>query len=446
VVEKVDDESLPESMTVSTSGLFAPGGLGPRLLVLAAGTRAAHALPREGSVVIGRADDAEIRVDDPSLSRRHARLKIGTVYAIEDLGSRNGTHIGGRAVEEGQTAEVTPGEPFGLGKVVCILEVPARAAPRTAKKPPPAASKKLPALISLVAGSDISAVIAGETGVGKEVTARAIHDTSPRSAKPFLGINCAALPENLLESELFGYERGAFSGAVQPKPGLFESADGGTVFLDEIADMSLVVQAKLLRVIEERQVTRLGALKPRSIDVRFLSASHRTLDAEVEAGRFRQDLFFRLNGITLHIPPLRDRVEEMEPLARRFLEEASRRVRRDPPTLSPAALEALRAHRWPGNVRELKNTIERGLLLCAGSAIVEPEHLFETPTEAPRATKATFASAPPPHARDAERERILRALQEAAGNQTRAAELLGISRRTLVNRIIELGIPRPRKG
>jgi two-component system response regulator AtoC len=274
--------------------------------------------------------------------------------------------------------------------------------------------------------------------------ARAIHDASPRKAGPFVGINCAALPENLLESELFGYERGAFSGAVQTKPGLFEAAQGGTVFLDEIAEMTLAVQAKLLRVLEERQVTRLGSVKPRPIDVRFLSASHRSLDAWVQAGHFRQDLFFRLNGITLQIQPLRDRPDELEPLALRFLAAACERAKRRAPTLSPAALAALRAHPWPGNIRELKNTIERGLLLSAAADVIDAEHLSLI---APSTTAgASPGMAGPLGLDDGERGHILRALHEAAGNQTRAAELLGISRRTLVNRIIEFDIPRPRKG
>lgn len=185
---------------------------------------------------------------------------------------------------------------------------------------------------------------------------------------------------------------------------------------------------------------RLGSIKPKPIDVRFLAASHRGLDDEVAGGRFRQDLFFRLNGITLQIPPLRERADEIEPLARRFLEEFAARARRPAPELSPDTVAALQAHPWPGNVRELKNTLERGLLLCAGADLIEPEHLALV---APGAAAAPSLST---DGADGERGRILRALQEAAGNQTRAAELLGISRRTLVNRIIELGIPRPRKG
>jgi transcriptional regulator with PAS, ATPase and Fis domain len=239
---------------------------------------------------------------------------------------------------------------------------------------------------------------------------------------------------------------------VQAKPGLFEAAPGGTVFLDEIAEMSLVVQAKLLRVLEERQVMRLGSVKPRSIDVRFLAASHRSLDVEVAAGRFRQDLFFRLNGITLQIPALRERTDEIEPLARRFLAEASARARRAVPALSDDAVAALRAHPWPGNVRELKNTIERGLLLAEQGDVVDVDHLgltAATASSASPASSSTSSAVSSGLARgsdDAERARIVHALHEAAGNQTRAAELLGISRRTLINRIIELGIPRPRKG
>jgi transcriptional regulator with PAS, ATPase and Fis domain len=451
----VDERAPDTTMTVSVSG-FAPSS-GPRLLVFTAGGRAAHALPKSGEVSVGRGEQADIRVDDPSLSRVHAKLKVGSLVVVEDLGSRNGTHVNGRVLHKGDTAEVIPGDAFGLGKVVCIVEVDAAPAPReaksdTRKKPPTASSssssaakKKLDGLIALVAGSDISAVLCGETGVGKEVTARAIHDASSRKSAPFLGINCAALPENLLESELFGYERGAFSGAVQAKPGLFEAANGGTVFLDEVADMSPAVQAKLLRVLEERQVMRLGSLKPRSIDVRFLAASHKALDAEVAAGRFRQDLFFRLNGITLQIPPLRQRVDEIEGFAARFLADASARRGTRPPALHPDVVAALRGHPWPGNVRELKNVIDRALLLSNGADVIEPEHVV---LDAPARTinDSDEADDDGPIGGDDERARILRALKEAAGNQTRAAELLGVSRRTLVNRIIAHNIPRPRKG
>jgi transcriptional regulator with PAS, ATPase and Fis domain len=227
-----------------------------------------------------------------------------------------------------------------------------------------------------IAVGRISVLLLGETGSGKEVLAEVIHTHSPRRDKPFLRLNCAALPESLLESELFGHERGAFSGAVQSKPGLLESADGGTIFLDEIGEMPLSLQAKLLRVLQERKVLRVGAVKPRAIDVRFISATNRDLKQQVHNGHFRQDLFFRLNGIALTIPPLRQRPSEIEPLAQLFLRSAASDAGlAAPPRIAVDAIERLRGYEWPGNVRELCNVMERALLLCGRGGQITLEHL-----------------------------------------------------------------------
>ena len=380
---------------------------------------------------------------------------------------------------------------------------------------------RLARLVERVAPSDISIIIHGETGVGKEVLARDIHRLSHRAGKTFVGLNCAALTETLLESELFGHERGAFSGAVNTKPGLFEVADKGTVFLDEIGEMSLSIQAKLLRVLEERTVLRVGGLSPRSIDVRFLAASHKDLEVEAADGRFRHDLYFRLNGITLEIPPLRERPTEIDGLITLFVADVCRRSRRaDVPVVAKDALALLKGYRWPGNIRELRNIIERAVILCSGSRITA-EHLpverlqkrapstsqpavpssssprpagltprpgrasvFGTSTSSHQpidhdddsgtATRPTLrrpayvpgSPAPPaddviptlpPMRRpaaveslkeavsDLERERIVDALNQCGGNQTKAAEMLGISRRTLLNRLDAYNLPRPRK-
>jgi two-component system response regulator AtoC len=371
------------------------------------------------------------------------------------------------------------------------------------------AMERLKRLIERVADSDLSIVIHGETGVGKEVMAREIHRLSPRHGKPFVGLNCAALTETLLESELFGHERGAFSGAVATKPGLFEVADKGTVFLDEIGEMSPAIQAKLLRVLEERTVLRVGGLSPRAIDVRFLAASHKDLEAEVAAGRFRQDLYFRLNGITVEIPPLRERTGEIEGLASMFIADACRRNKRAlVPMVSKEATSLLMRYAWPGNIRELRNIVERAVLLCTGNRIlpehlpverlarhrhVEPANPPHPPPSAPHPLKPRLPSpmvrelppsSPSPRRaaeplpvddsdesetlvagrrapvgterqvrsdslKDAvtelERQRIIDALTTCGGNQTRAAEMLGISRRTLVNRLDQYDLPRPRK-
>jgi transcriptional regulator with PAS, ATPase and Fis domain len=308
-------------------------------------------------------------------------------------------------------------------------------------------------LVERVAPSDVSVLLVGETGVGKEVLAEEIHRRSRRSAGPLLRLNCAALPDHLLESELFGYERGAFTGATQAKPGLLESARGGTVLLDEVGEMPAAVQAKLLRVLESREALRVGALRPRAIDVRFVSATHRDLDVLVVMGHFRQDLLFRLNGMTIHVPPLRERLSEVPELAQKLLVEASARAGRAPPTLSPAAEALLASYRWPGNVRELNNVLKRALLLCDGETLVA-EHIVLGGAER-TSTAPEPAPEPAPAEGDGsleqvsvggdERERILAALRRSAGNQKEAARILGISRRMLMYRLDKLGIPRPRK-
>ncbi|HEY0252081.1 MAG TPA: sigma 54-interacting transcriptional regulator, partial [Kofleriaceae bacterium] len=293
-------------------------------------------------------------------------------------------------------------------------------------------------MLELVARSQISVLLLGETGVGKEVFARAVHERSTRAAGPFVEVNCAALTETLLESELFGHERGAFTNATATKVGLIEAADTGTVFLDEIGDMPLGTQAKLLRVLEDSQIRRVGAVKSRGVDVRFVAATNSDLEAKVETGEFRRDLYFRLNGVTLVIPPLRERLAELEPLARAFIRRTSSNAR-----LSPPALALMRTYEWPGNVRELRNTMERAVLLSDGGDIY-PEHLPSTKM-GPRATKPA-AIDPAQRGSADEQQRIIQALSRTRGNQTAAARLLGISRRTLVNRLNEYDeVHRPRK-
>jgi two-component system response regulator AtoC len=318
--------------------------------------------------------------------------------------------------------------------------------------------KSLYRLVEQIAGSDICVLLLGETGVGKEVFARAVHRASPRASGPFVEINCAALTETLLESELFGHEKGAFTHAVSTKPGLLEMAHGGTLLLDEIGDMPLSTQVKLLRVIEDSKVRRVGSVKSKDIDVRFVAATNADIENQVENSSFRRDLFFRLNGVTIVIPPLRERSTEIEAIARAFV----LRARPDkPPELSKAALDLMRGYSWPGNVRELKNVIERAVLLC-GSGPILPEHLpLEKMDTAPRmftwlGTRPPVVAPPPAHTvlpprprkgSEEEQQLILRTLEQAKGNQTVAARLLGISRRTLVNRLNEYAnVTRPRKG
>jgi DNA-binding NtrC family response regulator len=311
------------------------------------------------------------------------------------------------------------------------------------------------------ANSKISVLILGETGTGKEVLAASIHAMSPRARGPFVCINCGALTEALLESELFGHEKGAFTGAVTTKEGLLEAAAGGTVFLDEIGEMPLALQTRLLRVMETKEITRVGALRPRPVDVRFLAATNRDLEEEIARKTFREDLYYRLNGITLTIPPLRERVSEILPLALSFLKKLSAPLGRRPPQLSGEAVSLLRSYLWPGNIRELRNVLERALLLCDGD-LLTPEHLplekmrIALPEGRDPGIRPVPEAAPPDPAvfgqfsrtkewaHDIERERVLDALARCAGNQTRAAILLGISRRTLCERLRKYDIPRPR--
>jgi transcriptional regulator with PAS, ATPase and Fis domain len=295
----------------------------------------------------------------------------------------------------------------------------------------------------------INILILGETGVGKEVMAQAIHRQSPRANGRLLPLNCAGLSEGLLESELFGYEKGAFTGAVQAKVGLLEAASGGTIFLDEVGEMTLPVQARVLRAIANREILPLGALKPRPIDVRLIAATNRDLVAEVAKGRFRRDLYYRLNGISLKIPPLRERRTEIPALAATFLVEHARDLGRAAPTLSAASRNLIERHEWRGNIRELKNVIERALLLCEGE-VIHPEHLsLESDgatafaeveaTEQTRVRDLTYEQ-------EDERRVILEILKANVWNQSRAARALGMPRRTLIAKLDRYRIPRPQKG
>lgn len=319
------------------------------------------------------------------------------------------------------------------------------------------AVRQLYLLAERAAAHSSHVLIMGETGTGKELLAETVHKRSLRAAKPLIPVNCGALTDSLAESQLFGYERGAFTGAQQAKVGLVEAATGGTLFLDEIGETSLAVQAKLLRVIETGELWPVGATKPRPIDVRFVAATNRDLEEEVAEKRFREDLFYRLNVITLEIPPLRDRPEEIEILARHFLERLRQRHGQAPLAFSKEALELLNSYAWPGNVRELRNVIERASVLCAGS-LITLEHLpaakmrprphaapsDEPAADRPPAAETSLARAGPDKLRDIERDAILRALERCKGNQSRAAELLGMPRRTLCKRMKQYNLPRPR--
>ncbi len=428
---------------------------------------------------MGRSSDCDIRLEHRSVSRKHLRFHMqdGCVE-VEDISSRNGTWLfpsgsaqpesvdetsaseeGDRRLDPKKRSRVNVGDMLRVGSL--LLRLQARVPSSISELRPgddddavvlDPEMRRLYELATRFAQSDISVLILGETGVGKDVLSRNIHRLSQRKDKPYVRINCAALAENLLESELFGHERGAFTGAGQAKEGLLESANNGTVLFDELGELPLSTQVKLLNVLETGEVTRVGATRPKKIDVRFIGATNRDLEEEVHKGRFRKDLYFRINAVSLKIAPLRERPGDIEPLARRFLSIFCKRMNIPVPPLSPAALAHLKAHSWPGNVRELKHTLERAPLLC-GTGPIEVDHLStgETSrnsflTEDSERTELWAGNFDSKRiVSPEERDRVLEALRACRGNQTQAASMLGISRRTLINRLNYFALPRPRK-
>jgi transcriptional regulator with PAS, ATPase and Fis domain len=409
--------------------------------------------------VIGREPGAtstigsSIVIASSQISRHHAAIEIeGGRISIEDLGSTNGTRVRDDVVPVGKRMQLTAGDSIELGTVIALLQYLPEIAVSGARPARDDTGPVIldPAMIALYRVIDRLAVgalpvlLLGETGVGKEVIAEQLHARSPRRDKPLIRLNCAAFTEQLLESELFGHVRGAFTGANQNKPGLLATADGGTVFLDEVADLPPAIQAKLLRVLENGEVLPVGAVRPIVVDVRFVSATNVDLGDAIEDGRFREDLYHRLAGATLVIPPLRERPSEIAPLAQRFLARAARRHDMPVSALSTDAQAWIASHAWPGNVRELRHVMERALLLAGGGPIERvhfPEHRRAPSAEPDREPLV----APTPVATDPEHARTLDALARCHGNQTRAARLLGIARSTLLKRLDAYNVPRPRK-
>ncbi|MFT3769426.1 MAG: sigma 54-interacting transcriptional regulator [Minicystis sp.] len=422
------------------------------------------ALDPDVAVVVGRRPPAALVVPSPKLSRLHARFTLSASgrVLVEDLGSTNGTWIDGARVDR---AEIAPGDEVIVGDALATVQVSAPDKPAVSSlggaspDAPIAGSPAMREVLDMaarVAASAVPVILQGETGAGKEVVARFLHDSSPRAGKPMVSVNCAAIPAQLVESTLFGYERGAFTGAAQRQKGVFEEADGGTVFLDEIGELPLPAQAALLRVLETGRFARVGSPREVAVDVRVVAATHRDLEALRDAGQFRADLYYRLGVMVIHLPPLRDRPEDIEPLARRFLAQAGGRAR----DIAPAALGRLRAYSWPGNVRELRNTLERAAILARGDVVREedlPARLREAapsppPPPPPRAPLPTL---PPTgdeapslgdlRARMAEYEaRTIREALEASGwNQSEAARRLGMPIRTLSHKAKVLGFKKP---
>jgi two-component system, NtrC family, response regulator AtoC len=529
------------------------------------------------TLLIGRSHDADICIDEPSVSRRHLRLEVGADVVAEDLGSANGVRVGSQTLKPGERMVIEPGVVIEVGSAMLVVQRSVGAAPprrvwshsyfegrvqdecaraerlsgkfavlrvrvvnkdaatrlvdalssdlgasdvlaeygpgeleallvepwsddanEIAKRsvalltdrglegasagaasypndgraadtlmatagerlaprrdrPPRKAGRatygahlaEIEKRLRPIARSDISVLVTGETGVGKELVAEMVHELSNRAGKPFLRLNCGAFSEPLLESELFGHERGAFTGADRSKAGLLESADGGTVFLDEIGELPLGLQPKLLRVVEAGEALRVGGLRPKRIDVRFVAATNRDLENEAQLGKFRKDLYFRLAGHTETILPLRERPGDIALLAEGLLADAARAAGVRAPAICDAATALLAAYSWPGNVRELRNVMQRALLLAEGGDI-QVEHLgpdkltMRVLLPSPAPDKTSLEAALSAH----EKQRIVDELARCGGNQTHAAKALGMSRGTLLSRLDAFGLARPRK-
>ena len=456
-----------DSTTCETQLRDVEGGLA--LVVSCKSGAVARMLHEVSTFTLGRGADCDIVIEDDSVSRRHARLSFSRGWRVEDLGSRNGTVVDGRKLHAREAAPLAPGSVvrFGFATAVLQLAEPARlVAPNEPRGNGSAATafareattgyvvrdeamRALYAMIDLVAPSPLPVLIVGETGVGKELFARAIHTRSARASRAMVQINCAAIPAGMLESELFGYERGAFTGATQNKAGLLETASGGTVLLDEIGELPLALQPKLLRVLETGECQRLGAVRPRAIDVRIVSSTNRDLREAVAAGEFRADLYHRLNGAPIRIPPLRERRADIVPLAEHFAARMARTLGQEETTIAADADALLEAYPWPGNVRELKNVIERAVVLTRKGRIEAASLDLESTRAQSVSIEATVgddAGGLRAELETMERRRVIEALDQCGNNQSRAAKLLGISRHALIARIERYNLQRPRKA
>jgi DNA-binding NtrC family response regulator len=388
------------------------------------------------------------------------------------MGSRNGTHLDGKAVSQaplecGRSFRVGPyrihffqeGDSRGTGEEPTVVAVSGGTpsgvaspgpslAPPAANTPPDDApfglvgdsigTRKLVAMIRRVGPSDVPVLIEGETGCGKELVARGIHDASARRDRPFVVVNCGAISPELVESELFGHEKGAFTGATAQRKGAFELAHNGTIFLDEIGELPFTLQPKLLRALEQKEIKRVGGNDTLSADVRILAATHRNLREEIARKTFREDLYFRIGAITVPVPPLRDHREDVPAIARHFLAGMERRSGRPVPALAPDALDALISHHWPGNVRELRNAVQRAVVMGEGPTRTAADFSFLR-------DEATGVAAPPladglSRWEQAERTNILAELARQDGNKTRTARELGIAKSTLFEKLKKYGI------
>jgi DNA-binding NtrC family response regulator len=423
-------------------------------LVTQVAGRAREHLFDKGAITIGAMEDNDLVVSDDTVSRYHCKIvQEETSYLLVDLGSTNGTFINRVRIKE---AYLKPGCTIGLGNT----EVKFHAADEKVEILPSRKEKlgrmvgrhvkmrELYTVLEKIAPTATTVVIEGETGTGKEVVAQTIHDLSTRSAGPIMVFDCGAVPDNLIESELFGHEKGSFTGAIMTRQGLFEMAHGGTLFLDELGELPLDLQPKLLRALEQREIRRVGSNKPIKVDVRIIAATNRNLEDEVRAGRFRQDLFYRLSVVRLMLPNLRERIEDLGVLIKHFLAEAPYNRKSDGTQkvtgVSRAAMDLLTVYKWPGNVRELVNTIERAVSFAEGE-MVEPRDLPETVrgeeasprrpgSSGPISTgsadvDATFKDAKERWVSTFERDYILTLLKKNKGNISHAAREADIDRK-----------------
>jgi two-component system, NtrC family, response regulator GlrR len=416
----------------------------------------APVLINDEPVVIGSDPGARLVIDDPHVSRRHAEiLRTPAGIVLRDLGSRNGTFIGQLAVKEvllASGAEIKVGtsilrfemggEAGRLGRLLRepvreeeLRHVPTRFGPAIGGS---VAMRRLFALFTRLAPTELTICLIGETGTGKDVLARAVHDASARAGRPFLVFDCGAVAPSLIESELFGHEKGAFTGAVNERRGAFERANGGTIFLDEIGELSAELQPKLLRVLEQRCVRRVGGAEDRPVDVRIVAATNRDLEERVRKNAFREDLFFRLSAAMLRVPPLRERREDLPALVSHFLSDLGR-----PISAAPETLEVLASYHWPGNVRELKNVIAGAAAMVDGP-LLEPRHLifFRPQQRSPHIDTGATAELPlaGQTLEQLEKAAIEQALHRFEGNKTKAARALGIAASTLYEKIRRYGL------
>lgn len=466
------------------------------LLVFSRATSWMYRLPPSGEVIIGRSEMADLRIEERSVSRQHAKLVLdGDGVTISDLGSHNGTYVNKIRITGSHL--LRPNDVIRIHKATLVFHATSLASSPTAVQLSeafgdpmlgagseavvegevgPLAALERPcriltvgtqhaivadptvvqvyALIERLAPVGLPVLITGETGCGKDLVATAIHALSQRGGRPLISLNCASLHDALVESELFGHEKGAFPGAVAAKPGLIESASGSTLFLDEVGELAPAIQAKLLRVLESNRVTRVGDVREREVDVRFVAATNRDLEADVAAGRFRRDLFFRMSAATLHLPPLRERPLELPLLAAAFLEEACRMNGRDVMRISDGAMTVLLAHPWPGNIRELKNLMHY-VAAALPVEVLLAEHVSKRlgrlrPVQPPAIDLATPEESPrfrpiADELRELEITRIRQALEVTGGNQTRAAGLLAMPVRTFFEKAKQYGLTPKKK-